>query len=168
MSDWWSSYSGPPRVYRPMHEWQQLAMSGQLRPDDQLYDPVRGSWQRAADHPVLQPYFPAPQVNWPAVLGLGALAMIARSVARSSTNDSLRGLGWDDLKREIFRRDSYTCVYCGHRGNVLTLHVDHVTPRSRGGGNDPENLATACWFCNLEKGTRTGWEYRWWRLFGGR
>jgi 5-methylcytosine-specific restriction endonuclease McrA len=149
-----------------MQERQQLAMSGQLRPDDQLYDSVRGVWQRATDYPALQPYLPAPQVNWPAVLGLGALARIALAAARSWTNDRLRGLSWIDLKREIFRRDSYTCVYCGHRGNAPTLHVDHVTPLSRGGSDDPENLATACWFCNLEKGTRTGSEYRWWRLNG--
>lgn len=70
--------------------------------------------------------------------------MLAFAPARALTNDGLRGLGWEDLKREIFRRDSYTCVYCGHRGNVLTLHVDHVVPRSRGGTDDPANLTTGC------------------------
>ena len=159
---------GPPLVYRSISEWQQLARSGSLRPDDQIYDPVHRVWERAGDHPGLRACFPAPPVNWPTVLGFGALAAVVLASARASENDGLRGLGWDDLKREVFRRDSYTCAYCGHRGNVLSLHVDHIVPVSRGGTDDPANLTTACWSCNLEKGTRTGWEYRWWRLFNGR
>ena len=137
---------------------------GALGPDDQLYDPVRGVWQRAADHPALWLHFPMPSVNWPAVLGFGALAIAVLAAARASADGDLRGLGWEDLKREIFRRDNYTCRYCGHRGNALTLHVDHVFPLSRGGTDDPSNLATACWSCNLEKGSRDGWEYWLWRI----
>ncbi len=41
--------SGLPLIYRPMNEWQELARTGALRPDDQLYDPDRGTWQRAND-----------------------------------------------------------------------------------------------------------------------
>jgi len=36
---------GPPLVYRSISEWQQLARSGSLRPDDQLYDPVHRVWR---------------------------------------------------------------------------------------------------------------------------
>lgn len=161
----WFNAQPLPLVYRPFHEWQQRARAGSLRPDDQLYDPVRGVWQRAYDYPQLRPYFQAPAVNWGAVLGLGALAFLAVAASRALANDQPRGLGWEDLKRAIFRRDKYTCQYCGHRGNVLTLHVDHVVPTSRGGTDNPSNLVTACWSCNLEKGTRTGWEYRLWRVF---
>jgi hypothetical protein len=46
---------GPPLVYRSISEWQQLALSKQLRPEHQLYDPVRGVWLRAGDHPELRP-----------------------------------------------------------------------------------------------------------------
>lgn len=56
-------------------------------------------------------------------------------------------------KREIFRRDGYTCQYCGSRSGRLTL--DHVVPRHRGGQHDWENLVTACPSCNLRKGGRT-------------
>lgn len=157
-----------PLVYRPVHEWQQLAQAGSLRPDDQLYDPVRGVWRRAHDYPQLRPYFPVQPVNWWAAPGLGALAFLAVAASQALANDQLRGLRWEELKRGIFRQDNYTCQYCGHRGNVLTLHVDHVLPTSRGGTDDPSNLVTACWSCNLKKGTRTGWEYRLWRLFNGR
>jgi len=56
-------------------------------------------------------------------------------------------------KREIFRRDNYTCQYCGQRKKNLT--VDHVIPRRLGGNHTWENLVTACASCNHHKGGRT-------------
>ncbi len=56
-------------------------------------------------------------------------------------------------KREILRRDNYTCQYCGQRENFLT--IDHVTPRHMGGQYSWDNLVTACPHCNHRKGGRT-------------
>ena len=56
-------------------------------------------------------------------------------------------------KQEIFRRDGYTCQYCGVRPARPTL--DHVVPRHLGGEHSWENLVTACPSCNLRKGGRT-------------
>ncbi len=56
-------------------------------------------------------------------------------------------------RRNILERDRYTCQYCGYRGEHLT--IDHVIPRSRGGGDTWENLVTACVRCNIKKGNRT-------------
>ncbi len=56
-------------------------------------------------------------------------------------------------KREIFRRDNYTCQYCGSREGTLTL--DHVIPRRLGGDHSWQNLVTACAACNHHKGGRT-------------
>jgi 5-methylcytosine-specific restriction endonuclease McrA len=56
-------------------------------------------------------------------------------------------------KREIFRRDGFTCQYCGSRSGRMT--IDHVIPRHRGGEHTWENLVTACPACNLKKGGRT-------------
>jgi 5-methylcytosine-specific restriction endonuclease McrA len=56
-------------------------------------------------------------------------------------------------KREIFRRDGFTCQYCGARSNRLT--IDHVVPRHRDGDHSWSNLVTACAACNLRKGGRT-------------
>ncbi len=56
-------------------------------------------------------------------------------------------------KREIFRRDAYTCQYCGARASRLT--IDHVAPRHRGGDHSWSNLVAACPNCNLRKGGRT-------------
>ncbi len=55
-------------------------------------------------------------------------------------------------KREIFRRDDYTCQYCGTSSQHLT--IDHVIPRHRGGQHTWENLVAACPSCNRHKGGR--------------
>jgi 5-methylcytosine-specific restriction endonuclease McrA len=56
-------------------------------------------------------------------------------------------------KREILRRDDYTCQYCGQRASYLT--IDHVIPRRLGGRHTWENLVAACSSCNHRKGGRT-------------
>src|SRR5262249_59070 len=44
----------------------------------------------------------------------------------------------------LMRRDNYLCGYCGHRAET----VDHVVPRSRGGGHTWENCVASCRTCN--------------------
>jgi len=56
-------------------------------------------------------------------------------------------------RREIFRRDNYTCQYCGKRAASLT--VDHILPRHLGGKEIWTNLVTACGSCNHLKGGHT-------------
>jgi 5-methylcytosine-specific restriction endonuclease McrA len=54
--------------------------------------------------------------------------------------------------KNVMRRDRFRCQYCGSREK---LTVDHVLPKSRGGKDTWENLATACTPCNNRKGSRT-------------
>jgi 5-methylcytosine-specific restriction endonuclease McrA len=55
-------------------------------------------------------------------------------------------------RRAIFARDRWTCQYCGSaRGN---LTIDHVIPRSKGGGSSWDNIVTCCAPCNRRKGDR--------------
>jgi len=56
-------------------------------------------------------------------------------------------------KREILRRDHYTCQYCGKQSPHMT--VDHVIPKHMGGQSTWENMVTACPSCNHRKGGRT-------------
>lgn len=58
------------------------------------------------------------------------------------------------LRGRIFRRDGYSCVYCGTDGTAETLSIDHVQPRLRGGDASEGNLVTACLPCNARKGQR--------------
>jgi 5-methylcytosine-specific restriction endonuclease McrA len=53
-------------------------------------------------------------------------------------------------RREVFRRDNYTCQYCGRRTGDLT--VDHVTPKHLGGEHSWTNVVAACPACNHRKG----------------
>lgn len=55
-------------------------------------------------------------------------------------------------RHEIFTRDDYRCQECGATDR---LEVDHITPITKGGSDDPENLQTLCKSCNCRKGNRT-------------
>jgi len=83
-----------------------------------------------------------------------------------------RGAMWS--RRSVLARDGYTCVYCGarigdrRRGQIATrtdFTLDHLIPRSRGGGNSWSNTACACRWCNHRKADRTpheaGMRLRW-------
>jgi 5-methylcytosine-specific restriction endonuclease McrA len=52
-------------------------------------------------------------------------------------------------RRAVFARDGWTCQYCGSRS---TLTVDHVVPKSKGGGSNWENIVASCAPCNRRKG----------------
>lgn len=59
-----------------------------------------------------------------------------------------------DLSRKnIIRRDGYTCQYCGKKSTELT--IDHIIPKSRGGSDSWENLVGACKACNNKKSNHT-------------
>lgn len=58
------------------------------------------------------------------------------------------------LRFEVFKRDKFTCQYCGRYAPDVTLHADHIDPVSNGGSSDLINLITACSDCNFGKGAR--------------
>jgi 5-methylcytosine-specific restriction endonuclease McrA len=58
-------------------------------------------------------------------------------------------------RRNIFKRDHYTCQYCGIQPGSNELTIDHVLPRSRGGVSSWQNCVLACLECNSRKADRT-------------
>lgn len=60
-------------------------------------------------------------------------------------------------RRGVLRRDAHRCGYCGDAATT----IDHVVPRSRGGGDSWENLIACCLTCNNLKGDRTPREMGW-------
>ena len=56
---------------------------------------------------------------------------------------------------EVFKRDKFTCQYCGRFAPNVILHVDHIVPKSKGGKNDLNNLIAACEDCNYGKSDDT-------------
>jgi 5-methylcytosine-specific restriction endonuclease McrA len=63
-------------------------------------------------------------------------------------------------RRALFARDGGKCVYC----QAPATSIDHVIPRSRGGGHNWENVVSACHKCNHHKADKTlkeiGWKLR--------
>lgn len=62
------------------------------------------------------------------------------------------------LRFRILKRDNYRCRLCGisaRDGEQVRLEVDHITPRSKGGTDDPSNLWTLCFACNRGKGVQS-------------
>lgn len=53
---------------------------------------------------------------------------------------------------ELFKRDQFTCNYCGKKPPEVELTIDHKFPVSLGGGDEDENLITCCRKCNSTKG----------------
>jgi hypothetical protein len=56
---------------------------------------------------------------------------------------------------EVLTRAKYRCEICGaSQADGAKLHVDHIVPVSKGGGNEPENLRCLCEPCNLGRSDR--------------
>jgi NAD-dependent dihydropyrimidine dehydrogenase PreA subunit len=58
-------------------------------------------------------------------------------------------------RRNIFKRDKYTCQYCHKQPPRDELTLDHVIPRSLGGVSSFDNCVLACLSCNAKKANRT-------------
>lgn len=58
-------------------------------------------------------------------------------------------------KYHVFKRDRYTCQYCGAQPGRHELTIDHVVPRSQGGQTDWNNCVASCGPCNSKKANRT-------------
>ncbi len=81
-------------------------------------------------------------------------------------NGQLRKRLINQNRIKVWERDSFKCKYCGldmlelykkwRNGEIdrvqgALITIDHVIPRSKGGGWEIDNLVTACIICNNEK-----------------
>ena len=55
------------------------------------------------------------------------------------------------IRFEVFKRDRFTCQYCGAKAPETVLNVDHIEPVAKGGGDEILNLITSCFDCNNGK-----------------
>jgi len=57
-----------------------------------------------------------------------------------------------EQKEEIFRRDNFRCVICGHgRDEGYEIHADHIIPKDLGGEAEISNGQTLCSTHNFRK-----------------
>jgi hypothetical protein len=60
----------------------------------------------------------------------------------------------------LFKRDRYTCAYCGGIFPRQLLSRDHIVPKVLGGKDHWMNCVTACRECNQKKGAKLVHEFR--------
>lgn len=58
------------------------------------------------------------------------------------------------IRFEVFKRDLFTCQYCGKKSPDVILNIDHINPVKEGGENNIFNLLTSCFECNSGKSAR--------------
>lgn len=93
----------------------------------------------------------AESLESPVALPLASENLDAAAIATAPRSISL------SLRYKVLQRDRFRCVCCGASPAStlgVVLHIDHITPWSRGGQNSLENLRTLCEACNLGKGSR--------------
>lgn len=72
--------------------------------------------------------------------------------ATSSASQRGYGAPWRKARALALDRDKGLCVPCVRHGYVsVAREVDHVTPRSMGGGEDQSNLQSICARCHAIK-----------------
>lgn len=59
------------------------------------------------------------------------------------------------LRFEVFKRDNFTCQYCGQMAPNVLLDVNHINPVKERGINNIINLITSCRECNIVNGANT-------------
>lgn len=55
------------------------------------------------------------------------------------------------LRFNVFKRDRFTCQYCGRTPPTVVLVTDHILPVASGGETVEHNLITSCETCNQGK-----------------
>ena len=93
-----------------------------------------------------------PDIDW---VYTPRLSLIIPRIIRLLHYDKHRTYRAKLTRRNIYYRDGNTCQYCGRTVKNSELNIDHVIPRSRGGGDTWENLVCACVRCNIRKGSKT-------------
>lgn len=58
-------------------------------------------------------------------------------------------------RKSVFKRDCFSCQYCGIFLTYDNITLDHVLPKKLGGINSFLNCVAACQKCNLYKGDKT-------------
>jgi site-specific DNA-methyltransferase (adenine-specific) len=59
------------------------------------------------------------------------------------------------IKERLFAEQSGNCNGCGEAFKIWNMEIDHIVPKSKGGGDYVENYQLLCGSCNKIKGDRT-------------
>jgi len=61
-----------------------------------------------------------------------------------------------EIKNHVRERARYLCEYChtSEKWQYVPFTIDHITPLAKGGSDELDNLALACFHCNRYKSDR--------------
>jgi hypothetical protein len=135
---------------------------------------------RRADNPVLFAF--ARRLMGPNDIQIHRRRPVPAATPRTGKASARMPTAWETFA--LYTRDGWRCRFCecrvmssharsairaimpdavpwgkaeGYHGAffAMTASIDHVVPHSAGGGNEPENLVTACWSCQFGRGSYT-------------
>lgn len=58
-------------------------------------------------------------------------------------------------RKNVWVRDEGKCQYCGQHVSPDSYTLDHIIPKTRGGGTNWTNVVTCCYTCNQKKGDKS-------------
>jgi 5-methylcytosine-specific restriction protein A len=71
---------------------------------------------------------------------------------RGTRHERGYGASWTALRLAILSRDKYLCQPCLTASRLTpATQVDHITPKAKGGDDDPANLQSICADCHATK-----------------
>lgn len=82
-------------------------------------------------------------------------------VGKGSRHDRGYGAQWDNLRKQVLKRDNYLCQECQREGRLTPLGVrprdhavDHIEAKAKGGTDAMTNLQSLCAPCHDRKTAR--------------
>jgi 5-methylcytosine-specific restriction endonuclease McrA len=114
-----------------------------------VVDPVDYQLYNWADWTAIRPERGEPYISTP------RLQVRVPEVVTLRSYDKVPGQVVTFSRRNVFKRDHFTCQYCGVQPGSEDLTIDHVVPRCQGGVSAWDNCVLACTECNARKGDQT-------------
>ena len=118
-----------------------------------VYEKHFGTWMKALE--IFVEYINSDKTEEEAVSNSASETTSIDDVSGQVLKHKTRREISDRLRFRILMRDGFACKKCGRspiKERDVELHVDHITPWSKGGETTLENLETKCSQCNLGKG----------------
>ena len=70
-------------------------------------------------------------------------------------NKKLTGIYKKEIKQELYGKQFGNCNGCKNHFLMQVMEVDHIIPKSKGGGDNKDNLQLLCSYCNRVKGDKS-------------
>ena len=79
---------------------------------------------------------------------------------RTDLGEELRGKGKDEYRKTLYGLQEGNCNGCHEHFQIRHFHMDHITPKAKGGTGHAENYQLLCGDCNHRKGTKSQAEFK--------